>query len=222
MSDLSTGEPVDDWKGNAATRCVAYKKTGERCRRQARRGTTVCDWHGAKAPQVKAKARRRLEEAADRMAKELLGIAEGAESEAVKLAAVKHVLAVGGLSEKHSVDVDVAVKPYETLLSSVDSIAPMTRAESRARRGLADDADERGHRALDRGSAADIVDAEVVYERPMRRPEWAEDGPADPGRGFTPPAPSNGPRTFEEVQEEIAEDTRRGTVRGTRIREIGR
>ena len=221
MSDLSTGGPVDDWKGNAATRCVAYKKTGERCRRQARRGTTVCDWHGAKAPQVKAKARQRLEEAADRMAKELLGIAEGAESEAVKLAAVKHVLAVGGLSEKRSVDLDVAVKPYETLLGSVDSIAPMTRAESRARRGLPDDEPE-GHRALDRGSASEPIDAEVVYERPMRRPEWAEDGPADPGRGFAPPAPSNGPRSYEDVMDEIAEDIRRGSARGTRIREIGR
>src|SRR6185312_14767556 len=39
-------------------------------------------------PKAKAAARRRLDEAADRMAKQLLGIAESAESEAVKFAAV--------------------------------------------------------------------------------------------------------------------------------------
>ena len=62
---------------------------GKPCGRYAARGANVCRVHGGAAPRVIAKARERLALAADRMARELLGIATGAESEAVKLAAVK-------------------------------------------------------------------------------------------------------------------------------------
>lgn len=135
MSDLSTGEPLDGWKGNAATRCVAHKRTA--CGAGDKPDAAVCDWHGARAPQVKAKARQRIEEAANRMAKQLLGIAESAESEAVKLAAVKDALDRAGLKPPTTVDVSLGPpKPYEELISGLTS---MTRAESRAARGVPDD-----------------------------------------------------------------------------------
>lgn len=159
--DLSTPEPLNnppwpEWKGNAATRCAAYKKTGERCRRQARRGTNVCDWHGAKAPQVKAKARQRLEEAADRMARELLKMATDENvSDATKLAAIRDALDRGGLGAKAAVEGSAQpLKPYEEVF---DGIAQISRAESRARRGFSAD-------RIATGPDGDVIDAELVAE----------------------------------------------------------
>jgi hypothetical protein len=55
--DLGTGvEPVD-------RRCSARSsRTGERCKRWAVKGAKVCPAHGARAPQVKAAAKRRRDE----------------------------------------------------------------------------------------------------------------------------------------------------------------
>ena len=56
-------------KGNLkseTTRCSATSKgKGERCRRAAIPGGTVCTYHGGKAPQVIEKARQRLLEGTD-------------------------------------------------------------------------------------------------------------------------------------------------------------
>lgn len=42
------------------SRCLAHKKNGERCKRDAIRGGTVCPMHGGSAPQVKEAAELRL------------------------------------------------------------------------------------------------------------------------------------------------------------------
>ena len=68
----------------------------------------MCTHHGGSAPAVKAKARQRIEDAANRMAKELLGTATGAESEAVRLAAIKDALDRAGLVAPKTVDVAIA------------------------------------------------------------------------------------------------------------------
>lgn len=125
MNDLSTPGPIEgapwpEWRGNNARRCIAHKKNGEQCRRHARCGATVCDFHGGKAPQVKAKARQRLDEAADRMARELLGIATSAESESVRLAAVKDALDRAGLGAKQALELSTKpLEPWEEVLQGV-------------------------------------------------------------------------------------------------------
>ena len=49
------GQPID-------RRCTARSgRTGERCKKAAIKGATVCGTHGGKAPQVKAAAKRRIE-----------------------------------------------------------------------------------------------------------------------------------------------------------------
>jgi hypothetical protein len=115
-------------------RCRAHSsRTGEPCKNAAIKGSTVCRFHGGAAKQVKANARARLENAADLMAKKLLGIAIAGESETVKLAAIKDALDRAGLKPPAEVVLSQGnVAPYEEIF---DSIATNTREESRAARG---------------------------------------------------------------------------------------
>ena len=123
-----------------ARRCKAHKKTGEQCLKAAIHGATVCRTHGGAAAHVKAAARARLENAADRMAANLLGLAVDAESEPVRLSATNSALDRAGLTKPTEVVLSPgAPKPiYETIF---DDIGGGTRAESRARRGVEDPSD---------------------------------------------------------------------------------
>ncbi len=58
--------PIDhDRRGRPIVRrCTAHKRDGQRCRRSAVRGSTVCFSHGGAAPQVKLAAARREADAA--------------------------------------------------------------------------------------------------------------------------------------------------------------
>lgn len=78
-------------------RCVAHKANGDRCLKLAIKGATVCRTHGGATRHVKRAARIRLENPADLMAQQLLGIALTADSEQVKLAAIRDALDRGGL-----------------------------------------------------------------------------------------------------------------------------
>ena len=68
-------------------------------------------YHDGASKIVRQAARNRLDNAADRMAKELLGIATGAESESVRLAAIRDALDRSGIRAPSQVE--IGIKPYE-------------------------------------------------------------------------------------------------------------
>jgi hypothetical protein len=149
MTDLSGSGPIERWARSAhpERRCTAHKKDGDRCKNAARLGTNVCDFHGARAPQVKRKARQRIEEAADRMACELLRMAtDDNVADSVKLAAIRDALDRAGLAAKNAVEVEVGPpKPYESILETIEA---GSRDEYRRSIGRYDDSDLGDNTAL--------------------------------------------------------------------------
>lgn len=164
------------------------------------------------------------------MARQLLKIADSAESEAVRLAAVKDALDRAGLKAPDKVDVEVGVKPYEQLTNKIVGFATMSREESRARRGISDPPaldshahDSRQSSATSVPSDGEIVDAEIVDDLPGDRAHSATQ--TSPGRGTgmrTPDGRGNGPgnelMTLEEAQRLANEANQRAGVYGRRRR----
>lgn len=161
----------------AARRCHVTKKDGDQCGKVAMDGQRVCGTHGGRAPQAKAAARRRLDEAADRMARELLKIATTSESESVKLTAVRDALDRAGL--KPPTQVEVGPKPPEPWEEVLGDVAHITRAQHEAmKRGEPVPPAPASPRALPPADT-DIVDAEVV-DPPASQPEQDAPGPSRP------------------------------------------
>ena len=105
----STQVYSEDWWAahDNQNRCAAHSsRTGELCLKAAIRGATVCRFHGGAAGHVRHEARERPELAADRLARELLGMATSAESEAVKLNAIRDALDRSGIGAKTEVSVE--------------------------------------------------------------------------------------------------------------------
>ncbi len=181
-SSYGTDEPIKgqgrDWETYAepSRRCAAHKKTGEQCKNAAILGSTVCRFHGGAAKHVKRAARARLENAADLMARQLLGLALTAESEGVQLAAVKDALDRGGLKAPSEVVLSQGEqKPYEELF---DGIFSGSREESRAARGYAGvDSSENAGIHSPPATAADNGNSEFPssYREYDSRPQAQED-----------------------------------------------
>jgi hypothetical protein len=217
MKDPSGRGPLGRWEGSRCPerRCTAHKKNGDRCGNPARRGTTVCDFHGAKAPQVQRKARQRIEEATDRMALELLGIATGAESESVRLTAIRDALDRGGITAKSAVELSATREPalWEEVMAEIafDGIAQIAEEQSHALRGLPP-LDELVRSAEE----VEIVDAELLplaggregSERAvnpladeLRARDRVDLPGGDPAEPTTPVAPGPASVSYEEAAE---------------------
>jgi hypothetical protein len=157
MTDLSNESPMESEtfdRGNPNRRCTAHKSDGsgercrkwailggttcERCRKWAILGGTTCATHGSGTKNAKRKARERLEAAADRMARELLGMATDTNvSESVRLAAIKDALSRAGISERTAIDVTHELKPWEQIYDTA-AIEGGSRSDYRASVGRPD------------------------------------------------------------------------------------
>ncbi|OBA97217.1 hypothetical protein [Mycolicibacterium fortuitum] len=147
-------------------KCTAHKTNGQPCERWAIAGGRVCPSHGGRAAQVRRKARQRLEEATDRMAKELLRMAvDPGVSDAVKLRAITEALDRGNLSAK--TEIEVSAKPFEQIAESAAMTLEITsRAEFRRAQGTEDD-DTDADDPLAGLHAADV--AKVTADESRRR-----------------------------------------------------
>lgn len=96
-----------------AERCRAHSsRTGERCKLPPVRGATVCRSHGGAARQVQDAARERLQAMVLPALATLRKLIDSADSDAVKLAAIKAVLDYTGhkIPEKLETDGHVTIE----------------------------------------------------------------------------------------------------------------
>lgn len=106
---------------NPERRCVATNSRGERCRKFAIYGATVCRTHGGATKRVKEAARIRVENASNRLMGKLIEFAfDDTKPPDVQLKAIQNSLDRAGL--KPPAEVVLAqgeTKPYETVFDSI-------------------------------------------------------------------------------------------------------
>jgi len=166
--------------------CKAHTRSGSPCKNAPILGGEVCRMHGGAAPQVRAAAQRRLLASSDRMAKLLLDLATSAESEAVRLAAIKDALDRAGLTAKQQVELSLA--PWEEALQGGETSIVVELDEDVYERVAAKDAGGTYDRYKLRMDPGTVIPGEVVE---------AEPDPPAPPETPTPSAPTaNGGGTF--------------------------
>ncbi|MGV0581928.1 hypothetical protein ABQE57_24780 [Mycolicibacterium elephantis] len=129
-------------------------------------GGNVCHMHGGAAPQTRAKAQRRLQQAADALVQRLLSFAlDGKVADPVALQAIRDALDRAGLNPKTGVELDVALKPYERILTDLPRLQGGSSAEWRRSQGIPDGSDTAAIQPAKAALEADAdapVDVEII------------------------------------------------------------
>lgn len=203
-------DAVSSRAGPDVPQCVAHKKTGERCKRVPIIGSTVCQKHGGAAKQVKAKARQRLDEAADKIMAALIKIAmDESEPSYVRVVAMRDLLDRAGFGAKHAIAVTHRDSKWDDILDNIIDIevdrdlelppGEQDREEQRptkfALEKLAEDAtrdnfadlrkEEEAERdaARVRGDGHRVVEGEVVEPTPNPNGEGSTEDDSEPPPG---------------------------------------
>src|SRR6266498_136575 len=99
-------------------RCVAHNKAGQPCGAFPIHGASVCSAHGGESPQVKRRAKERMEFAADVAAKQLIEFVKSKQVPyAVRLQACRDLLDRAGLSV--GTDVTVTLRKFEESIEGI-------------------------------------------------------------------------------------------------------
>ncbi|MGE2835132.1 hypothetical protein [Mycobacterium sp. SMC-4] len=187
-TDLAAGE----------LRCTARSKaTGQRCKLPPMLGGNVCRVHGGAAPQTRAKAQRRLQQAADALVQRLLQFAlDGDVDDPTALRAIRDALDRAGLTAKTGVEVELVASPIQQIFERLE--VGGSRAEWRRSQGIEDDSDhppalaELARRDDDEPIDAILVDVSDDSYRPT-----PDDGERQPfGRSEAGTQVSGGPNEF--------------------------
>lgn len=96
--------------------CTAHStRTGDRCKKAAILGGNVCGTHGGRAPQVRAAAQQRILALVNPALHELARLVKEADSDSVKLSAVKDILDRAGMAATQLSKVELTGKDGEQL-----------------------------------------------------------------------------------------------------------
>ena len=123
---------ISPW--NTSRQCVGTNRAGERCRRAAIRGGSVCDLHGGDSPQVIAKAKLRLLEAVEPAIARLIRFIESppglcdtcgrCDDTSAIVSAIKAVLDRSGLGPQSTLVIEPPRSPFIDL--STDELIEKT------------------------------------------------------------------------------------------------
>jgi hypothetical protein len=192
-------------------------------------GGNVCRAHGGAAPQTRAKAQRRLQQAADVLVQRLLGLALDADTpDAIALQAIRDALDRAGLGAKQALE--LSAKPLAPWEEMMGDFANISRERHEALERLARRGEQLPAAFLSDLARPDIMDAEVVPVQEVHadRPSGAVDAAkrtdaanVPTGKSATSTAPVvPPPRTL--TQDEAADVMRRSRVRTGQVRRNGR
>lgn len=157
-------------------KCTARRTNGKPCGRFAIQGGSVCATHGGSAPQVRAKAKRRLDAFADQAVQGLLNLAQYADSEAVRLAALRDALDRIGVTAK--IDIELTLQPWQQLIDGIVGEVEDDQV-SRVTRLLSGDDTETDDPA--------IIDAEIVDSGEGELPDLIRSSPTTAQQPATQP-----------------------------------